>query len=79
MTNIMQNHADAEFYHADSGMTRFPPNVEQLSIVRESTVVWLVARRNDLELRFPLDDGDRQHLARLLLGDLISTPPAAPT
>jgi hypothetical protein len=62
------------FSHAENGMTRFPPNVEQLSVKRESTVTWLIARRNDLELRFPLNDDDRRHLARLILGDLFLPP-----
>jgi hypothetical protein len=56
-------------------MTRFPPNVEQLSVKRDSTVTWLVARRNDVELRFPLNEDDRRYLARLLLGDLLLPPP----
>ena len=55
----------SDFSHASSGMTRFPPNVEQLSIERESTVTWLIARRNDVELRFPLKEEDRRHFARL--------------
>jgi len=63
--------AIAKFSHADGGMTRFPPNVEQLSVVRESTVTWLVARRNNTELKFPLHEEDRRHLAALLLGDLL--------
>jgi hypothetical protein len=62
------------FHHAEKGMTRFPPNVEQLTIQRDSTVTWLVARRNDTELRFPLNEDDRRHLARLLLGDLLLPP-----
>jgi len=55
------------FKHADTGMTRFPPNVEQISVRRESNRVWwLVARRNDVELRFPLEQADRDHLVKLL-------------
>ena len=64
-----------DFSHAENGMTRFPPNVEQLRIERESAVTWLVARRNDIELRFPLNEADRRHLARLLLGNLMAPPP----
>ncbi len=60
-----------EFSHAENGMTRFPPNVEQISVRRETTVTWLVVRRNDTELRFPLNESDRRHLAALILGDLI--------
>jgi hypothetical protein len=60
----------SDFSHAESGMTRFPPNVEQLRVERDSATTWLVARRNDVELRFPLKEEDRRHLARLILGDL---------
>jgi hypothetical protein len=59
-----------DFSHAENGITRFPPNIEQLRIERDSTVTWLVARRNEIELRFPLKEDDRRYLARLLLGDL---------
>jgi hypothetical protein len=59
-----------DFSHAENGITRFPPNIEQLRIERDSTVTWLVARRNEVELRFPLKEDDRRYLARLLLGDL---------
>lgn len=54
------------FHHAATGMTRFPPNVEQITVVRESGVTWLIARRNDVALRFPLDAADRAHLVGLL-------------
>jgi len=63
------------FSHAEKGLTRFPPNVEQISVERSSTTTWLITRRNDVELRFPLDEGDRRHLAALLLGDLTPAPP----
>jgi hypothetical protein len=59
-----------DFSHAENGITRFPPNIEQLRIERDSMVTWLVARRNEVELRFPLKEDDRRYLARLLLGDL---------
>jgi hypothetical protein len=52
--------------HATEGLTRFPPNVEQLTVERESTCIWLVARRNDVVLRFPLSEDDGRHLAALL-------------
>ena len=55
-----------KFSHAENGMTRFPPNVEQITVVHESSVCWLVMRRNDTELRFPLTLEDRQHLCALL-------------
>jgi len=49
-------------------MTRFPPNVEQLSVEAQGATVWLKARRNDVELRFPLTRDDAMHLAKLLAG-----------
>lgn len=64
----------AEFLHAEKGLTRFPPNVERIAVERGPTVTWLIAARNDLELRFPLSEIDRRHLARLLLGDLTPLP-----
>jgi hypothetical protein len=56
-----------EFRHADAGLTRFPPNVEQISVEREATRTWLVTRRNDMVLKFPLTDADCRHLAALLV------------
>lgn len=56
-----------EFRHAEVGMTRFPPNVEQITVEHEATRTWLVTRRNDVTLRFPLREVDCQHLAALLL------------
>lgn len=55
-----------EFLHAESGLTRFPPNVEQISVERQGPRKWLIARRNDVELRFPLNEEDCRHLAMLL-------------
>jgi hypothetical protein len=55
-----------DFTHAAKGLSRFPPNVEQISIEREATRTWLVARRNEIVLRFPLSDEDCEHLARVL-------------
>ena len=49
-------------------MSRFPPNVEQIAVERESGVTWLVARRNETVLRFPLTAGDCAHLVQLLSG-----------
>jgi hypothetical protein len=68
----------APFQHAAAGMTRFPPNVESLRIEPGQGVLWLIARRNDVELRFPLAEDDRRHLARLLLGDLTLPPLPVP-
>lgn len=47
-------------------MTRFPPNVEQLLVESQGNTLWLVARRNEIELRFPLTRNDAMHLAKLL-------------
>jgi hypothetical protein len=57
-----------DFSHVEKGLTRFPPNVEQIRIERESTCIWLIARRNDVELRFSLAPIDCEHLAELLRG-----------
>jgi hypothetical protein len=62
------------FRHAETGLTRFPPNVEQLSVEHESTRTRLVARRNDVVLRFPLQEGDCRHLAALLLRPVPTLP-----
>ena len=64
----MSTVAMAEFHLADCALTRFPSNVEQLLVERESTIVYLVARQNGVVLRFPLRDSDRDHLAALILG-----------
>ena len=56
----------SSFVLAEGGLTRFPPNVEQISVEREAARTWLVTRRNDVVMRFPLDDRDRLHLAALL-------------
>ncbi len=54
------------FAHAENGMTRFPPNVEQILVERESLRTWLIVRRNDMKLKFPLTDDDCEYLAALL-------------
>ena len=54
------------FRHADKGISRFPPNVEQIKIERESLVTWLIIRRHETTLKFPLSDVDCEHLATLL-------------
>ena len=48
-------------------MTRFPPNVEQVLIDRNSIGATLTARRNDVVLTFPLSGADCRYLAALLL------------
>jgi len=35
-------------------------------VKHEAALTWLVVRRNDLELKFPLNDSDCQHFVRLL-------------
>lgn len=55
-----------DFSPSESGLTRFPPNVEQIRVEREAVRTWLVVRRNDTTLRFPLTEADCQHLANLL-------------
>jgi hypothetical protein len=57
------------FSHGQSGLVRFPPNVEQISVEHESACTWLGVRRNDVELRLPLSDEDCRHLAALLTRD----------
>lgn len=56
------------FTYAEAGMTRFPPNVEQVSVEKSGTTTWLEVRRNEVRLRFPLKETDCRHLASLLLG-----------
>jgi hypothetical protein len=51
-----------DFSHGQAGLVRFPPNVEKIMVERETTTTWLVASRNDVVLRFPLSDGDCEHL-----------------
>jgi hypothetical protein len=67
----------ADFSHAETGMTRFPPNIEQLKVRHESAVTWLVVRRNDLELKFPMNDDDCRHLANLLLANVDASSASA--
>ncbi len=62
----MTNDAFA-FAHAETGLSRFPPNIEQITVDRGASRTWLVVRRNDVILRFPLSDADCQHLAELLV------------
>jgi len=56
-----------KFSHAEHGITRFPPNVEQIRVEHDESCTWLIARRNDVELRFPLSFADRQYLCDLLI------------
>jgi hypothetical protein len=54
------------FSHAEKGMTRFPPNVEQITVEHETFCSWLIVRRNDTTLKFPLSEDDCGYLAALL-------------
>jgi len=55
------------FSHAKTGLNRFPPNIEQISVSREGPRTWLEVRRNEVRLRFPLTEADCQYLADLLI------------
>jgi hypothetical protein len=63
------------FAHATHGLSRFSSNVELISIERKTLITWLVVRRNNVVLRFPLQDEDCRHLAGCLRGPA-ATPPA---
>lgn len=56
----------AGFYPAETGMTRFPPNVEQITVEISGPLAWLIARRNETVLRFPIEPKDCDHLISLL-------------
>lgn len=58
--------AEFPFQHAESGMTRFPPNVEKITVERDSLRVWLTVTRNETVIRLPLEAADVTHLLRLL-------------
>lgn len=61
------------FQHGASSLTRFPPNVEVIRVEVAGPTAWLVARRNDVEMRFPLAGQDCRFLAGQLqaAGDAI--------
>lgn len=54
------------FQHGVSSLTRFPPNVEVIRVEVSGPTAWLVARRNDVEIRFPLAGEDCRFLASQL-------------
>jgi hypothetical protein len=64
------------FEYGESGLTRFLPNVEQITVRHESGATWLIARRNDVEIRFPLNAADCKHLALLLCANAENTSPS---
>ena len=68
----------ARFGHADAGMTRFPPNVEQIRVEPAGQWLWLIVRRNDVELKMPLHPDDCAHLARLLATHAGQFTPSTP-
>jgi hypothetical protein len=55
------------FHHAAQGMTRFPPNVERVTVDVAGSIAWLNVSRNEINLAFPLQAADCRHLATLLL------------
>ncbi len=57
---------EAPFSHTPCDMTRFPPNVEQITVKVESACVWPRVRRNDISMEFPLGFDGAEHLIRLL-------------
>jgi hypothetical protein len=58
-----------KFNHGEIGLTRFPPNVEQVTIRREFSAIWLVVRRNDAS--------DCRYLADLLMSGVSATSESA--
>jgi hypothetical protein len=65
--SVTMSDSPAEFRHAERGLARNPPNIETITVEYGALHTWLVARRNDVELRFPLREADCRHLAALLL------------
>ena len=65
MGSIKKSHK-LDFALADNGLTRFPPNVEQISVEHEEFCSWVIARRNGTVLKFPLSRTACSHLAQLL-------------
>jgi len=64
----MSDKTDIAFSPSESGLVRFPPNVESISVeATGGAYTWLVVRRNETELRFPLARENCEHLAVLLL------------
>jgi len=57
---------DMPFSHGETGMTRFPPNVESISVRVESSRAWLIVSRNDTSLTFAMGAADALELAKRL-------------
>lgn len=57
-------------------MTRFPPNVEQISVEPAAFGAWLRVRQNGTRMEFPLEPADIEHLIALL-AHLTSPEPSA--
>lgn len=58
---MFEKTATARFSRAEEGMTRFPPNVEQVSVGHDSNRTWPITGCNDVELQFPESEGDCRH------------------
>ena len=54
--------------HAERGLVKFPVNVHSLLVERSqiSGYTSVIAKQNDISLRFLLDDDDCRYLAELL-------------
>lgn len=73
------NSAFPPFNLADNGMTRFPPNVEQITVERgRGSVAWLTVRRNEETWRFSLKESEADHLIGLLRGAFATAQTASP-
>lgn len=57
----------AVFIQGEHGLTRFPPNIEQILVEHQPLFTLISMRRNDVTLKFALRNADREHLAALLL------------
>jgi hypothetical protein len=71
MGSIDQSSVD--FVLASEGLTRFPPNIEQISVEHEKIRSRLIVRRNEITMRFPLSESACQHLASLLTKKTITS------
>lgn len=65
---------DNPFHHAPAGLTRFPLNVEQISVIGTRDRVFITMRRNDVYLQFSLTRADCEHLAAMLLSPKDAPP-----